>query len=121
MKKYIYEVMENKANYCEENEEYYKVPNWLWQGLTALGCNVYEKAVYECFMRYANNSKNLVRPSYNRISEFTSIGSKTTIKKALDGLKRKGLIRIVHIGTTQGDSNVYEINQVVRKEIINME
>lgn len=99
--------------YTEDSKGFYIMPNELHYWLKELGLTAQEKLIYECLVRYSNNSKNNPFPSYNTIQKFASC-SRPTISKALEKLEELGLVIVLHRGKRQGDNNVYKIKYVYK-------
>ena len=62
-------------------------------GLTALKLTPLEYTVYSYLLRLSNKAGQSF-PSYKSIMDKRNIGSKSTVKKALDGLVACGLLKI---------------------------
>lgn len=112
----------NSKPYSDLKSQYYMVPNWLHFTLTKIGVSPQEKLVYECMLRYANNSNRNPFPSYSRIMEFTGIKSRTTVIKCIQRLIDLGLIIQVRKGgynlkggNTSNEYKVYYIYELPQR------
>lgn len=97
--------------YTKDSKGFYIMPNELHYLLHEMGLTAQEKLIYECLIRYSNNSENNPFPSYSTIQKFASCG-RGTISKGLKKLEELGLVDILQHGTRQGQSNVYRIKYV---------
>lgn len=97
--------------YTKDSKGFYIMPNELHYLLNEMGCNAYDKLIYEAMVRYSNNSENNPFPSYQKLQEWASC-SKGSVSKSIKHLQELGLLEVIHRGTRQGDSNVYRINYV---------
>ena len=96
-------------SYAELEGSYFKVHNDIGIILSQLKLKPNDRLIYLTMLRFANNSGNPF-PSYKKLREHTGIASDNTISTSIKRLEEAGLIVKVHRGTTQGDSNVYQIN-----------
>lgn len=99
--------------YTKDSKGFYIMPNELHYILYDMGLTTAEKLIYECLIRYSNNSENNPFPSYNTLQKFAS-SSRATVSKSLKNLQSFGLVEVLHKGTKQGDSNIYKINYVYK-------
>lgn len=99
--------------YTKDSKGFYIMPNELHYLLYDIGLTAQEKLIYECLIRYSNNSENNPFPSYNTLQKFASC-SRATVSKSLKNLQSFGLVEVLHKGTKQGDSNIYKINYVYK-------
>lgn len=102
----------NSKPYTENSKEFYIMPNELHYLLHQMGLTAQEKLIYECLIRYSNNSKNNPFPSYSTLQKFASCG-RGTVSKALKTLQEKGLVEVLSRGNNiTKQSNIYKINYV---------
>lgn len=101
--------------YTKDSKGFYIMPNELHYLLNEIGLTAQEKLIYECLIRYSNNSENNPFPSYSTIQRFASCG-RGTISKGLKKLQDLGVIDVLHHGTRQGESNVYKIRYIYDSE-----
>lgn len=99
----------NSKSYAELEGNYFKVHNDIGIILSQLNLKPNDRLIYLTMLRFANNSGNPF-PSYKKLREHTGIASDNTISASIKRLEEAGLIIKIHRGTTQGDSNVYQIN-----------
>lgn len=102
-------VIINSKSYAELEGNYFKVHNDIGVILSKLKLKPNDRLIYLTMLRFANNSGNPF-PSYKKLREHTGIASDSTISASIKRLEEAGLIVKLHRGTTQGDSNVYQIN-----------
>lgn len=105
--------------FSDLKQEFYYIPNWLHDVFTDIGLKPTERLVYECLLRFGHNSKNPIKPSYDRISKFTGVKNRSSISKALKRLQEYGLVKVIHKGVTQGDSSIYKIYFPYRTDKLN--
>lgn len=106
--------------YTKDSKGFYIMPNELHYLLYDMGLTAPEKLIYECLIRYSNNSENNPFPSYNTLQKFASC-SRATVSKSLKNLQSFGLVEVLHRGTKQGDSNIYKINYVYKNKEVSQE
>lgn len=104
-------IITEKFRYDQMKEQYFIAPNWLMKELTDLDASLSEFAVYVYLLRLNNNSENPF-PSYQNIMDNTMLSSTSTVSRAIKGLESKGLIKKLHKGKKQGDSNIYQVNYI---------
>ena len=56
-------VIINNRPYTKDSKGFYIMPNELHLLLHEMGCNAYDKLIYEAMVRYSNNSENNPFPS----------------------------------------------------------
>lgn len=106
----------NNKPYTKDCKGFYIMPNKLHFLLDDLGLSAQEKLIYECLVRYSNNSENNPFPSYSTIQRFASCG-RNTVAKGLKFLQEIGLVVVLEKGSNlTGKSNIYRINYVHDKE-----
>lgn len=106
----------NNKPYTKDCKGFYIMPNELHFLLDDLGLSAQEKLIYECLVRYGNNSENNPFPSYSTIQRFVSCG-RNTVAKGLKVLQEKGLVAVLEKGSNlTRKSNIYRINYVYSKE-----
>lgn len=104
-------IISNKP-YTKDSKGFYIMPNELHYQLYEMGLTAQEKLIYECLIRYSNNSENNPFPSYSTLQKFASCG-RATVSKALRSLQEKGLVEVLSKGNNiTKQSNVYKINYV---------
>ena len=104
-------IITEKFRYDQMKEQYFITPNWIMKELTELDVTLSEFVVYMYLIRLNNNSENPF-PSYQNIMDNTMLSSTSTVSRAIKGLESKGLIKKLHKGKKQGDSNIYQVNYI---------
>ncbi|WP_195244615.1 helix-turn-helix domain-containing protein [Clostridium celatum] len=105
-------VIINNKPYTKDSKGFYIMPNELHFLLTDLGLTAQEKLIYECLVRYSNNSENNPFPSYSTLQKFASCG-RNTVAKGLKNLQEYGLVEVLEKGSNlTGKSNTYKIRYV---------
>ncbi|WP_289128797.1 helix-turn-helix domain-containing protein [uncultured Clostridium sp.] len=104
-------VIINNRPYTKDSKGFYIMPNELHLLLHEMGCNAYDKLIYEAMVRYSNNSENNPFPSYKKLQEWASC-SKGSVAKSLKHLQELELLEVLQKGTREGQSNTYKIKYV---------
>ena len=104
-------VIINNRPYTKDSNGFYIMPNELHLLLHEMGCNAYDKLIYEAMVRYSNNSENNPFPSYKKLQEWASC-SKGSVAKSIKHLQELKLLEVLQKGTREGQSNTYKIKYV---------
>lgn len=104
-------VIINNRPYTKDSKGFYIMPNELHLLLHEMGCNAYDKLIYEAMVRYSNNSENNPFPSYKKLQEWASC-SKGSVAKSIKHLQELQLLEVLQKGTREGQSNTYKIKYV---------
>ena len=107
-------VIINNRPYTKDSKGFYIMPNELHLLLHEMGCNAYDKLIYEAMVRYSNNSENNPFPSYKKLQEWASC-SKGSVAKSIKHLQELKLLEVLQKGTREGQSNTYKIKYVYRQ------